>query len=719
MSVEAVTAAPAQPRISVVIPTWKRAAWLDRCIRAVAEQDPPPAEIIVVGRAEDMQAREVAGRLDVEFTVPVCWIEVDRPGHVAPVERGVEVARFELVALIDDDAVPQPGWLRAIVAPFDDPSVGCVGGRVVVPDGIRPADERLVVREDAGTLRWYGKLVGNLGELDHAGVSERDTVVECNWVWRRSLLAALEVDPIVDHDEAAFYGLDLTLQARALGFRTLYEPRARVDHYLAPRDEQLVREDRRARARAASRNFTYLALKHFGALRKAAFLCWSFLIGARRQPGLAASALVLAERPGAWREIRAAWQGKLEGLTAALSTRRPDLLVSRGSTTKPRIVVFDAFPTQFFGPYYRWLTASERVDLTVVYWETAETEHVIDPELGRAPVFDIPITGGYRDYVMRRGPRGVLDCWRWTRQARDADAVLLSGWARPRELTLLAFGHLRGLPMLVTSDVTPLYDDSARRPSLRRRALRRLVRTIPGFMATGSLAREHLTSLGVPEDRIFFRPYAPDNAAFAAATAAERAARAARRAALRIASDARVVLAIAKLVEREGVDELIDALAAVRTPGLVCVVVGDGPMQERLERTVERDGTKVLFVGYQPYSVLPRFYALADLFVHPARRESWGVSVNEAMASGVPVVVSNMVGSGYDLVREGVTGSTYPSGDSKALGAAIDDFFGKSDTERAAMAAAAQEWVDGWSFARAADELDRAVDFLYSARSTR
>ena len=71
--------------------------------------------------------------------------------------------------------------------------------------------------------------------------------------------------------------------------------------------------------------------------------------------------------------------------------------------------------------------------------------------------------------------------------------------------------------------------------------------------------------------------------------------------------------------------------------------------------------------GYAPYADLPKYYAVADVFVHPGVGESWGVSVNESMACGVPVVLSDRIGSHVDLVREGETGFVFKAKDPKSL----------------------------------------------------
>src|SRR5205823_5600510 len=118
-------------RVSLVIPTWQRVSWLDRCLAGVAAQDRLPSDVLVVGRAEDAPASTLTEQWARIAPFEVRWLEVETPGHVAPVRRGLTGAREDVVAFLDDDAEPEPGWLGTLLAPFGSPRVACVGGRVV------------------------------------------------------------------------------------------------------------------------------------------------------------------------------------------------------------------------------------------------------------------------------------------------------------------------------------------------------------------------------------------------------------------------------------------------------------------------------------------------------------------------------------------------------------------------------------------------------------
>lgn len=141
----------------------------------------------------------------------------------------------------------------------------------------------------------------------------------------------------------------------------------------------------------------------------------------------------------------------------------------------------------------------------------------------------------------------------------------------------------------------------------------------------------------------------------------------ARRAELR-AGATHVIGTVARLTEQKNPELLLDALAAVRVavPGVRLVMAGDGPLRPALERRAGRLGIadRVFFLGHAEDVV--SVYAALDVFVLPSRHEGFGVAFLEAMAMGVPVIGTRVVGS-VDAVQDGETGLLVASGDRDAL----------------------------------------------------
>lgn len=292
--------------ISVVVPTWLRPTWLALCIEGLLAQTVLPREIVVVGRSDDVASLEVVRQATQQSSL-VRWATVDRAGHLPPIEVGIAEARGDLVAFIDDDAVPHVSWLATLQPHFADASIACVGGRMYEPDF------RGRVRSDAGVIRWYGRHVGNLKARESPRVLDVPAVVECNWMWRRDVLAAVGVDPALGGGDSVHYGLEMCLHAKALGYRVVYDSQAVVTHYLAPRDVSLSRDNAVDHSYTYSRHYTYVALKYFPLRTLFFFAVWSALIGERNMYGLVKAIADGLRDRDAFRRWRVSLRGRLDG----------------------------------------------------------------------------------------------------------------------------------------------------------------------------------------------------------------------------------------------------------------------------------------------------------------------------------------------------------------------------------------------------------------------
>ena len=128
------------------------------------------------------------------------------------------------------------------------------------------------------------------------------------------------------------------------------------------------------------------------------------------------------------------------------------------------------------------------------------------------------------------------------------------------------------------------------------------------------------------------------------------------------------------------------------------VVLGDGTLRGELEQRVAALGlgTRVLMPGFKQYPDLPLYYGLAQAFILASTTEQWGLVVNEAMASGLPVLVSERCGCAHDLVQPGVNGYTFDPRDVSAL-TGVMVRLAENEDERRAMGEASANLIEAWS----------------------
>lgn len=208
--------------VSVVIVSRHRAGDLVRCLKGVAQSDHPLLELVVVADPDGVAAAQGCG------VGPLKLVAFDQPNISAARNLGIARAAGEIVAFVDDDAVPEPNWLSRLVAPFADPEVAIAGGFVRGRNGI--------------SFQWQARTIDSTGVAHPMAVAQgitlhRGTAAQAiktegtNMAVRRTVLAALG-----GFDEGFRFYLDetdLNMRAAKAGLITAIVPLAQVHHGFA------------------------------------------------------------------------------------------------------------------------------------------------------------------------------------------------------------------------------------------------------------------------------------------------------------------------------------------------------------------------------------------------------------------------------------------------------------------------------------------------------
>ena len=321
-----------------------------------------------------------------------------------------------------------------------------------------------------------------------------------------------------------------------------------------------------------------------------------------------------------------------------------------------------------FGPYHcaRLAAAAKEFDVLGIE-ESAETSEYDWNSVDR-------IDGFRRETLLGRGERPANPAREIARRLgalldrHRPDAVVIPGWSDPAALTALRWGWENGVPAVLMSESTAF--DEPRR-AWREWIKSRVVRRCAAGLVGGEPHAAYLAALGMPCERIFRGYDAVDNGHFAAGAQAVRAHEAAARE--RLGLPARYFLASSRFVPQKNLPGLLSAYAAYRVAAgrdaWKLVLLGDGSLRASLSEQTAALGIAddVSMPGFKQYEELPAYYGLAGAFVHASVREPWGLVVNEAMASGLPVLVSDRCGCARDLVADGVNGWVFPPDDFSKL----------------------------------------------------
>jgi glycosyltransferase involved in cell wall biosynthesis len=169
-----------------------------------------------------------------------------------------------------------------------------------------------------------------------------------------------------------------------------------------------------------------------------------------------------------------------------------------------------------------------------------------------------------------------------------------------------------------------------------------------------------------------------------------------------LSADQTVFIYVGRLETYKGIECLLGAFDTVcrAHPEAALLIVGDGRERGRV-KAAARDCTAIHYAGRLDYEHVVRAYNCADVAVVPSEFEPWGLVVNEAMATGLPVIASDRVGCVDDLVRNGETGLVFRSGSAEALGDSMIQLL-RAPQLRDAMGAAARSLIAGWTLERQA-----------------
>jgi glycosyltransferase involved in cell wall biosynthesis len=377
---------------------------------------------------------------------------------------------------------------------------------------------------------------------------------------------------------------------------------------------------------------------------------------------------------------------------------------------RKRVAFVVSHPIQYLAPLYRRLAVRNDVEVKVFFTWHAGQNAVDDPGFGRPVAWDIALTEGYafeqvanvasdpgtHKFLGLRNPMLLDRVMSW-----QPDVVHINGWAWLSHLQLLHALKRRGVPTLFFGD-SNLLDGKTDGPRwwIKSAALRQIYSWPTACLFTGSANRAYFETFGVPPERLYPCPHSIDVSRFAA-PAAPREQEAARwRSELGIAREQTVLLFAGKFDANKRPAQLMRTVAKLRDSRIVLILVGAGELQAEIDVIAASDPARFRVLPFQNQSRMPIVYRLGDIFIMPSAAESWGIAVNEALACGRPVVVSDGAGCAADVVDDSC-GRIFPRNDWSALGNAIEELKQNSDTLSAMGRAAATR---AWTFDVAATE---------------
>ncbi len=239
----------------------------------------------------------------------------------------------------------------------------------------------------------------------------------------------------------------------------------------------------------------------------------------------------------------------------------------------------------------------------------------------------------------------------------DPDIIVIAGWDQPSYIVAFFYGKLFGKKVILWTGSTAGEESFMR--TVTRPFVKFMLRHIDYIVAYGAKSRDYLLSLGNFREKIFSGYYICDNNFFSKKSRELFTKKRLLRKKFGIPNKL-TFLYIGQIIKRKGLDLLLEAFYYLKKAEVSLVICGEGEEKEKLKKLISRRKIRnVYFINSKRSKQLPEIYNLADVFILPSLVEVWGLVVNEAMASGLPVVVSKYAGSAADLVKKGENGFVF------------------------------------------------------------
>lgn len=391
-----------------------------------------------------------------------------------------------------------------------------------------------------------------------------------------------------------------------------------------------------------------------------------------------------------------------------------------------KLCVVATHPIQYQVPLFRMLNAEPDIEVEALFLSDHSVRGGNDPGFGQAVKWDVPMLEGYKYRFIKNVGPGVdgsgFRAYRYLgfkEMFREIapDAVLVPGHGVMAYWQAVFSAHRLGIPVLVRPE--SLDGAQPLRPwwktFVRRSLLRQFYNRVTMFCATGHFSRMDAEKFGFPDDRIVDSPYCIDTELFERRYEEYAPQREMVRAELGMRPDDLGILFMGKMIDWKSPSLIVDAIATMSEEirsRMFPILVGSGPDYDKVKALAEQIcGTgRYACPGFVNQSELCRYYAAGDVFVLPSKRghESWGLVVNEAMTCGLPIIVSDGVGSRMDLVIEGETGYVFADGDAHGLAHRIVQFYHSPDN-RKKLGVNAKEHIRLYSSVRAFEGLRQAL----------
>ncbi len=394
------------------------------------------------------------------------------------------------------------------------------------------------------------------------------------------------------------------------------------------------------------------------------------------------------------------------------------------------VAIITTHPVQYNAPLFKYLAQLGRFKIKVFYTWGQSQSPVYDPGFGLKREWDLDLLSDYDNEFIENisvDPgshhyKGIINpALRGKIENFAPDAILVYGWKFYSHLSVLRYFKGKA-PIFFRGDSTLLNDFSSFivQKWMRKILLRSIYKNVDLVLSPGKASDAYFSWAGLLPDQIIRAVHSIDNSRFEddrlqdSVTCNFELQATQWRRELGIAETATVFLFAGKFESVKNPEILINAFLKISKTNnnIHLIMLGNGTLDSKLKLIFDKQfdnshikSTNISFVPFQNQSAMPTVYRLCDVFILPSISETWGLAVNEAMACGKPVIVSDKCGCAQELVVEGVNGYTFKSGSAADLISKMQLMLDRTDLK--SMGESSKQIISTFNYGTFSEALDQ------------
>ncbi len=390
--------------------------------------------------------------------------------------------------------------------------------------------------------------------------------------------------------------------------------------------------------------------------------------------------------------------------------------------SKYKLCIIAPHLVQYHAPLYKEIAKVKDLDTTIVYLDTMGREEFKDTEFNHNIKWDKSLLDGYNykflknyssrplsGFTSRINPKIFKEL-----SHNKYDVVLIPGYATLSYWFSFLAAKLTGTKIIWRGEATLRGNENSYRPTklAKKLVLSKLLSLCDAILYSCTGNKDYLKFYGVSSNKMVFCPCSVDNKFFKNERINILKQKSGKiKNELGIDEGDLVVLFCARFTQRKRPIDLLRAVNKINNSDITIIFIGDGHERKNMEVYARQNHIKAKFVGFKGQEDLSRYYSIADVMAVISDYDPSPKVINEAMNYELPLILTDIVGTAYDLVKEGENGFVVKVGDINAIAEKID-FFNKNRNAAKTMGKKSLQVVNEWSLEKSAGSIKKAVEIV-------